>query len=324
MHIESWPARRPFRIANHVWHSFDSVVCQITENGVVGSGEGMTVYYRGETEAQMLSDIEGVRDAIENGADRPAIQDLLPAGGARNAVDAALWDLESQLLQQSAWHGANVSAETVQTVYTIGLEAEPEDMADLAAAADDYSLFKIKLNDDRPAERIAAIRTARPDARLIVDANQGWSFEQLTEVAPQLAKLGVEMIEQPLPRGADDELKDYQPPLPLCADESCLHLGELKHAAERYQMINIKLDKAGGLTHGLELAAAARTAGLGLMVGCMGGTSLAMAPAHVLAQLCDYVDIDGPLLARYDRPGGLVYDAGFVSLPDAPFWGMPR
>jgi L-alanine-DL-glutamate epimerase-like enolase superfamily enzyme len=158
---------------------------------------------------------------------------------------------------------------------------------------------------------------------MVVDVNQGWTFDELKRYAPELQALGVSMLEQPLPRGGDAELEGYEPPLPLCSDESCLHLGELDDAVRRYQMINIKLDKTGGLTHGLELAHAARERGLDLMVGCMGGTSLAMAPHHVIAQLCDFVDIDGPLLIRNDRPGGLHYNKGIVTLPERPFWGQP-
>jgi L-alanine-DL-glutamate epimerase-like enolase superfamily enzyme len=190
-----------------------------------------------------------------------------------------------------------------------------------AAAATDLSLFKVKLNNDRPVERIAAIRAARPDARLVVDVNEGWDLAQLIDVAPALAAHGVSMIEQPLPRGHDEELADYDSPLPLCADESIQHAGELDSILGRYQMINIKLDKTGGLTHGLELAAAARARDLGIMVGCMGGTSLSMAPMHVIAQLADFVDIDGPLLLKNDRPGGFVYRQGMVSLPSGRFWG---
>jgi L-alanine-DL-glutamate epimerase-like enolase superfamily enzyme len=206
-------------------------------------------------------------------------------------------------------------------VFTIGLEDTPEQMAEKAVNAGDLSLFKVKLDDDRPVERIHAIRDARPDARLVVDANEGWSFRQLRNVAPALAELGVQMIEQPLARGADKQLETYDSPLPLCGDESCQQLDELEAASQRYRMINIKLDKCGGLTHGLQLAHAARDRGLGLMVGCMGGTSLSMAPAHVLAQLCDFVDIDGPLLLKNDRPGGLRYERGVASLPQRPFWG---
>jgi L-alanine-DL-glutamate epimerase-like enolase superfamily enzyme len=185
------------------------------------------------------------------------------------------------------------------------------------------NLFKVKLNNDRPVERIEAIRNARSDARLVVDVNEGWDFAQLQEVAPRLQELGVSMIEQPLKRGEDDELDGYAAPLPLCADESCLHLGELASVTGRYQMINIKLDKCGGLTHGLALARAARDKDMGVMVGCMGGTSLSMAPSHVIAQVADFVDIDGPLLLKNDRLGGFVYERGIASIPDRPFWGMP-
>ena len=194
-------------------------------------------------------------------------------------------------------------------------------MAAKASAAADLSLFKVKLNNDRPVERIAAIRKARPDSRLVVDANQGWNMNELRVFGPALHDLGVLMIEQPLPRGEDQELEGYESIVPLCADESCLHLGELDDVVPRYQMLNIKLDKCGGLTHGLQLAVAARNRGLALMVGCMGGTSLSMAPSHVLAQLCDFVDIDGPLLITKDREGGLIYERGLVSLPAQRFWG---
>ena len=216
---------------------------------------------------------------------------------------------------------AGVEANPVLTVFTIGLEDEPEDMAAGAAAASDIPLLKIKLNNDRPVERIAAIREARPDVRLVVDVNQGWSFPELEAFAPALKELAVEFIEQPLPRGNDGELEGYSSPVPLCADESCMHLGELEQAASRYQIINIKLDKTGGLTHGLELAAAIKEKGLGIMVGNMCGSSLAMAPHHVISQLADYADIDGPLLMKNDRFGGLVYDKGMVSLPSSRFWG---
>jgi L-alanine-DL-glutamate epimerase-like enolase superfamily enzyme len=220
-----------------------------------------------------------------------------------------------------AWETAGVSPKSVETVFTIGFEAEPEEMAARAMAASDLSLFKVKLSKDRPVERIATIHAARPDARLVIDVNEGWNFDQLRDVAPALAEFGVSMIEQPLRRGHDEELEGYDSPVPLCADESCQHVGELDLAVRRYQMINIKLDKCGGLTHGLELLAAARDKGLDIMVGCMGGTSLCMAPIHVLAQLADFVDIDGPLLLKNDHLGGFVYDRGMVSLPTTRFWG---
>lgn len=321
VHLENWMALIPFRIARNTCDDFPSVVCEIETDGAIGRGEGLGVDYLGEDQKSMMAQIESVANELGAGAGRQELMKLLPPGGARCAVDAALWDLEAQLSGTSAWLAAGVTEEPIETVFTIGLEPEPEDMGARAAAAADLTLFKVKLNNDRPVERIASIRSARPDARLVVDVNEGWEFEQLVEVAPALAELGVSMIEQPLARGHDAELEGYESPLPLCADESIQHSGELDHIAGRYQMINIKLDKSGGLTHGLELAAAAREKDLGIMIGCMGGTSLSMAPMHVIAHKADFVDIDGPLLLRNDRLGGFIYDKGIVSLPEKRFWG---
>jgi len=318
---ESWPCIVPFRISSNVWNDFPCVVCEIEQGGIIGRGEALGVYNRGETLDSMAAQIQDISDALTSGADRQALLELLPPGGARFAVDSALWDLEAQQSGINAWQTAGVRADPVETVFTIGLEDTPEQMAAKASAADDLSLFKVKLGNDRPVQRIAAIREARPDSRLVVDANQGWNFAELQEFGPALHELGVLMIEQPLPRGEDHELEGYVSAAPLCADESCEHIGELEDAASRYQMINIKLDKCGGLTHGLELAQAAADMGLGLMIGCMGGTSLSMAPSHVLAQLCEFVDIDGPLLIKKDRDGGLIYERGMVSLPPEHFWG---
>ena len=319
--FESWPCIIPFRISSNVWNEFSGIVCEIEQDGVIGRGEALGVDYKGETQESMAAQIQNVSDALASGADRQALLELLPPGGARFAVDSALWDLEAQMSGVNAWHAAGVEPDAVETVFTIGLEDTPEEMAAKASAAADLTLFKVKLNNDRPVECIAAIRAARPDSRLVIDANQGWNFEELKIFGPALHELGVLMIEQPLPRGHDHELEGYESAAPLCADESCQHLGELDDVAARYQMINIKLDKCGGLTHGLELAKAAANRDLGLMVGCMGGTSLSMAPSHVLAQLCDFVDIDGPLLIKKDRDGGLVYERGLVTLPAKHFWG---
>lgn len=320
-HIESWASLIPFRIANYEWDDYPTVVCEIEQDGIIGWGEALGVYYLDETEKTMLKQLEAVAADLAGGASREDLLKLLPAGGARNAADAALWDLEAQLSGTSVWQMAGVEADPVQTVFTIGLEPEPGQMAAGAAAASDVSLLKIKLNNDRPVERIAQIRKARPDVRLVVDVNQGWTFSELQGYAPALGELGVEFIEQPLPRGGDDELENYESPVPLCADESCLTLDDLEQASSRYQIINIKLDKTGGLTHGLELAQATRDRDLRLMVGCMCGSSLAMAPHHVIAQLADYADIDGPLLMKNDRFGGLIYDRGMVSAPEKRFWG---
>lgn len=319
--LESWPTKQPFRISRHTWNEFPCLVCEVEEDGLVGRGEGMGVYYLGDTVESMAVQIESVKDDVAAGADRLQLMQLLPPGGARFALDSALWDLEAQQSGTSVWQAAGVRPDPVETVFTIGLEDEPETMGAKALAASDITLFKVKLGNDRPVERIAAIRNARPDSRLIVDVNEGWTPEELVEYVSPLQDLGVLMLEQPLPRGQDATLDNFQSSIPLCADESCQHLGELDAAVQRYQMLNIKLDKCGGLTHGLELASAARKRGLSLMVGCMGGTSLSMAPSHVLAQQCEFVDIDGPLLAREDRDGGLIYERGMVSLPRSRFWG---
>ncbi len=320
-HIESWPAIRPFRITGKVWNTFDSIVVELAEGGAYGRGEALGVYYLDETAETMLAEVETLAEALAAGIDRAALQGLLPPGGARNAIDCALWDLEAKASGRSIWELTGVTPKPLETVFTIGLEPEPEEMARKAAAATRQSLLKVKLDGDRPVERLRGIRAARPDARIVVDANQGWTFAQLQEVAPVFAELGVEMIEQPLPRGGDAELSGYRSPVKLCADESCLHLGELEAAVGRYQMINIKLDKTGGLTHALELAAAARARGMGLMVGCMCGSSLAMAPTFVVGCLCDLVDIDGPLLQKTDRIPAIQYDGANVAVFGPDVWG---
>jgi L-alanine-DL-glutamate epimerase-like enolase superfamily enzyme len=232
-----------------------------------------------------------------------------------------MWDLECKKTGKTIWQLTGIKPKPVTTVFTIGLEDSPAAMAAKAAAAVDAPILKIKLDGHRPFEKLTAIRAARPDAELVVDANQGWSFDLLTDVLPKCMGLNLGMIEQPLARGSDSILENFESPITLAADESCLHSGELEVAARRYSMINIKLDKTGGLTEALGLASAARQKGLKLMVGNMVGTSLSMAPAFVVAQLCDFVDIDGPLLLKYDQPRGLVYDNGVVSGFDSQLWG---
>ena len=321
IHAETWPVSRPFRITGREWTAFDSVVVELSRDGVIGRGEALGVFYANETAASMTAEIEAIAKRIEAGVDRAALATLLPPGGARNAIDCALWDLEAKSSGRSIWDLTGVTPQTLTTVFTIGIEATPEIMASHAAAAAEYPLLKVKLDGQQPLERVRAIRSARPDARIIVDANQGWDLATLKRLAPAFADLGIEMIEQPLPRGADDGLEGYRSPVPLGADESCLHLGDLAAAAKRYQVINIKLDKTGGLSHALELARAARERGLGLMVGCMAGSSLAIAPAFVVGCLVDLVDIDGPLLLKRDRIPGLAYSRGRVEPPPADVWG---
>jgi L-alanine-DL-glutamate epimerase-like enolase superfamily enzyme len=321
IHVENWPAKRPFRIAGREFLDFEVVVVELERDGFVGRGEGFPVFYLGDSCDAMVARLEAVARDIERCTTRAEVRSLLPACAARNALDCALWDLEAKSGGTRIWDLAAVTPRMLRTVYTIGLEPTPEAMAAHAAEAHDQPLLKVKLGADRPLERLRAIRDARPDARVVVDANQAWTFDQLTSIAPDIAALGVEMLEQPLPRGADDALAWYRSPVPLAADESCQHVGELGAVARGYSMVNVKLDKTGGLTHALELVAAARAGGLGVMVGCMGGTSLAMAPAFVAGCLADLVDIDGPLLLRRDRPPGLRYDAGEVRPFDANVWG---
>ena len=320
VHIEEWPLTRPFRISGFEWVNSRGIVVQVEEDGHLGRGEAQGVFYLDETAESLFAQVDAVAGEIRHGISLAELQDLLPAGGARNAVDCALWDLECKRSGRTIWQLTGIEPRAVTTVFTIGLEAEPEAMAAKAAAADS-PVLKVKLDGDRPYEKLAAIRAARPDARLVVDANQGWDFALLQEVIPKCAALDLGMIEQPLPRGGDAELEGFDSPVTLAADESCLDSSELEVAARRYGMINIKLDKTGGLTEALKLAREAQALGCKLMVGNMVGTSLGMAPSFVIAQLCDFVDIDGPLLLKHDHPRGLQYDRGVVSGLDPAFWG---
>ncbi|MDX1380628.1 MAG: dipeptide epimerase, partial [Xanthomonadales bacterium] len=284
-----------------------------------GHGEGTGIYYFAETGESMLAQAESVRRELERGADRQALRKLLPAGGARNAIDCALWDLEAKLSGKSIWELTGITPTKVVTFETVGIGSLDE-MADSARRLDSPRI-KIKLDGDDPLERVRAVREARPDALIVVDVNQGWTYKQLQEMAPRLRDLGVAMIEQPLPRGGDEELEGFRSPVPLCADESCIDTTEFPQAARRYRMINIKLDKTGGLTEALDLADLAQEHGLELMVGNMMGTSLAMAPGYVVAQLCTYADLDGALYLTRDREHAMRYEHGVVTPPTPALWG---
>jgi L-alanine-DL-glutamate epimerase-like enolase superfamily enzyme len=321
IHIEEWEMTEPFRISGHEFVNSRCIVVQLADGGFSGRGEAQGVFYMDETAESLFDQVSAVANDIRQGITREDLQELLPAGGARNAVDCALWDLECKRTGQTVWQLTGIDPKPVTTVYTIGLEDSPEAMAAKAAAAASNPVLKIKLSDHLPYEKLAAIRAARPDAQLVVDAKQGWSFDQLKEILPKCAELDLGMIEQPLKRGGDECLEGFESPITLAADESCLHTGELEAAARRYSMINIKLDKTGGLTEGLRLARAAKEKGCKLMVGNMMGTSLSMAPSFVVAQLCDFVDIDGPLLLNNDHPDGLQYHNGQVEVFSSNFWG---
>jgi L-alanine-DL-glutamate epimerase-like enolase superfamily enzyme len=321
IHITDWELTQPFRISNFEWINSRCLVVQLGEDGFVGRGEAQGVFYLDETAESIFKQAEQMAGAIRKGISRADLQSLLPAGGARNAIDCAMWDLECKKAGKTIWQLTGIDPKPVTTVFTIGLEDTPEAMAAKAAAASDAPILKIKLGNDLPYERLAAIRAARPDAKLVVDANQSWSFDLLQEVIPKCVDLNLEMIEQPLARGNDQQLEGFESPIILAADESCLHTGELEAAANRYNMVNIKLDKTGGLTEALNLARAAKEKDCKLMVGNMVGTSLSMAPSFVIAQLCDFVDIDGPLLLKYDVPYGLDYNNGRVTGFNPALWG---
>jgi L-alanine-DL-glutamate epimerase-like enolase superfamily enzyme len=320
-HIEEWATRIPFRITGHLWTAFQVVVVELSQGEHHGRGEGLPVYYLNESIETVCRQIEAIAPRVEIGIDRHALLGAMPAGGARNAIDSALWDLEAKRSGKTIWQLTDIEPQPVTTAFTIGIEDTPEAMASRAVEATHLPILKVKVNGDRPVERVAAIRAARPEAILTVDANEGWTFEQLRAVAPQLRALDVKLIEQPLPRGGDEALEEYRCPVPLCADESCQGRAELDQACRRYQIINIKLDKAGGLTEGLLLAHQIRGRGLDVLVSNMGGTSLSMAPAFVLAQLCRYVELDGQLLLKHDRPHGLSCEAGSIGVPDPRLWG---
>ncbi len=321
IHIADWEVTEPFRISGKEWLTSACLVVQLGEDGFVGRGEAQGVFYLDETAESIFAQAHAVAAEIRKGISRQELQDLLPPGGARNAIDCAMWDLECKKSGKTIWQLTGIDPKPVTTVYTIGLEDSPEAMAAKAAAATDAPILKIKLSGHLPYEKLAAIRAARPDVQLVVDANQGWSFELMKEVLPKCVDLNLAMLEQPLARGGDDMLEGFESPIMLAADESCLHTGELETAARRYSMINIKLDKTGGLTEGLRLAKAAKEKGCKLMVGNMMGTSLSMAPSFVVAQLCDFVDIDGPLLLKYDYPHALKYNKGVVKGFDPRLWG---
>jgi len=320
-HIEVWPLISPFRISGKEWLTADALVVELSGDGAIGRGEAQGVYYLDETPETMLQQVEGISDRLRAGITREALLELLPSGGARNAVDCALWDWEAKQSGRTIWELLGMEPKPVTTVFTIGLEATPEAMAEKALKAADCPVLKVKLSSDRPVERLKAVRAARPDAEIVVDANQAWTPAMLQEVIEGVKDLSVAMIEQPLPRGNDRFPDDFSSPIPIAADESCLDTREFETLSRHYDIVNIKLDKSGGLTEALRLAEAAKAAGMELMTGNMVGTSLAMAPAFVIAQMSRFVDLDGPLLLKYDRPNGLRFDKGRVQVFGPELWG---
>lgn len=317
-----WPFKTPFRIAYRVRTHAQAVLVEIEEDGLSGRGEALGVSYRGETADSLQEQIHSVGLDLRNHVSRDDLQTLLPPGGARNAVDCALWDLEAKRVRRRAWDLAGIkNSSPLHTHYTLGLDT-PSAMRRAAAETHIYRALKVKLGGDRDdVERVRGIREIRPDAELTVDVNQAWDEAQLHEFTPQLAELGVTLIEQPLPLGKDDALTKFSSPIPLCADESCQTTDSLPSLLGKYQYVNIKLDKTGGLTEALRLARAAQAANLQLMVGSMGGSSLSMAPAFIVAQLCSVIDLDGPLWSTEDVPNPIRYQGGDMFAPEAKLWG---
>jgi L-alanine-DL-glutamate epimerase-like enolase superfamily enzyme len=317
---DRWEMVAPFVTSKEAIHWIDTLTVCINRDGICGKGEALGVDYLGETLASMRGQIEAVRNAVEGGLSREELLELLPPGGARNAVDCALFDLEAKSTGQRAWELAGFPCEPVTTVYTLSLDT-PENMALEAGARAGFPVLKLKLDAERIAKRLRAVRSARPDARLIIDANGAWSDAILDSVADVLQACAVEMVEQPLPMGMDADFYGLEYPVPLCADESCQSLADLPGLAGRYHMVNIKLDKCGGLTEALKMVAWCRVTGMQLMVGNMLGSSLAMAPAFLVAQYCRYVDLDGPLWQRTDRSVPMRYEGTRILPPEAGLWG---
>ncbi len=318
--LDSWPLAAPFVTAAEVTTEIRTVTATLRDGAICGRGEAIGVDYRGETAESVAAAIEAARPVVESDQGRDALRASLPPGGARNALDCALWDLECKRAGRRAWELAGVPAEPLTTAFTLAL-GSPESMAEAARRAAGYPVLKLKLGDTRPATALAAVREARPDARLVIDVNGGWTRALLRELAPVLAACGVALVEQPLPPGADRELSAADCPVPLCADESFQSLPDLERLPRAYRYVNIKLDKCGGLTEALAIAARCAQLGLGVMVGNMLGSSLAMAPAFVVAQRAVFVDLDGPLLQARDRTHPIHYDGASLHPPPPELWG---
>jgi L-alanine-DL-glutamate epimerase-like enolase superfamily enzyme len=320
--VERWPIAGGFSIARGSKHEAVVVVATVRQGAHQGRGECVPYAHYGESLEGVVRRIEGCAGAIAAGAGRGELQGLLPAGAARNALDCALWDLEAKMSGRSVAELAGLPAlKPVETALTISLAAPEEMAAKAAAAAMRYPLLKLKLGGAGDTDRLPTIRRAVPGARLIVDANEAWEASDLERLLQVAASVRVELVEQPLPAGHDALLEHITRPVPVCADESVHERSSIGAIARRYDAVNIKLDKTGGLTEALATVAEARAMGLKLMVGCMVGTSLAMAPALILAQDADWVDLDGPLLLGRDREAGLTYAGSKVFPPPPELWG---
>ena len=325
-HEEIWPLRQPFRISRGSRTESQIVVLTVSDGKHIGRGEGVPLARYNQSIASVLAQIESIQ--ADKTLNRQSLQGLLPAGAGRNALDCALWDLEAKTSDQRAWELANIPiAPEVETSFTISLDT-PEKMGEAASAAVFVHGFgmprilKLKLGGDDPdLARIEAVRGVAPNARLLIDANESWSPEHYQKIVPALKQLGVELIEQPFPAKADEVLETLDHPIPVCAEESCHTTGDLPHLTNRYEVINVKLDKTGGLTEALRLCERARDGGFKLLIGCMVCTSLGIAPARLLASFANWIDLDGPLLLARDRDRPVPYANGRIGIPPRDLWG---
>ena len=318
---ERFPLNAPFRIARGVKTAADVVTVTLSEGGSVGRGEAVPYPRYGESVESALAAIESARSLIEADGDRQALLQALPAGAARNALDCALWDLEARLAGRDVAEmiGGQPLAPIV-TALTIGIDT-PAAMAAAARAAGDVPLLKVKVDAEDPEARIRAVRAAAPGAALIVDPNESWDRALVEAIQDVLVATNVALLEQPVPAGDDEWLDGFSPAVPICADEAVHVAADLDVVARRYQAVNVKLDKSGGLTAALDVAREARAMDLGLMTGCMICSSLSIAPALHLAAMSDFADLDGPLWLREDRPGGIRQEGGLIHPPAKGFWG---
>lgn len=309
-----------FRISRGSRIEAQVVAVTVSDDEHVGHGEGVPIRRYNQSTASVLGQIGSIKS--QTNLDRNRLQTLLPAGAARDALDCALWDLEAKNSGKRVWELANMpTVDQVETSFTISLDA-PEKMAAAAKAAAARPILKLKLGGDSlDLSRVEAVRAAAPNTRLLIDANESWSPEHYRKIVPAFKELIVELIEQPFPADADEILETLDHPIALCADESCHTAFDLPRLKNRYEVVNVKLDKTGGLTEALRLCERAREGGFKLLIGCMVGTSLGMAPARLLASAADYVDLDGPLLLARDREHGLAYTNGRIGLPSRQLWG---
>ena len=315
--VEIFPLAHVFRISRGARTQAEVVTVTIEKDGVTGRGECVPYARYNETLESVIKQIKSVPADI----DKETLQDTLPPGAARNAVDCALWDFECKKRDQRIWKIAGIQVpEQKITAYTLSLD-EPKNMFKQAEKNSNRPLLKIKLGTPNDMPRLEAVRKGAPNSEIIVDANEGWDAELYSQLAPELVRLGVKLVEQPLPADQDDDLIGLPRPLPICADESCHDRKSLEKLIGKYDFVNIKLDKTGGLTEALLLKNKALEAGFKIMVGCMVGSSLAMAPATLIAQNATFVDLDGPLLLAHDRRHGLLYDESWVHPPVKDLWG---